>query len=122
MTILVDDAIWPWRNRLWAHLISDESLDELHIFAARLNLPRRAFGGDHYDVTDELRDCAIAEGAIAVDSRTVVRALYAAGLRKPPRWRAPAFGEMACEPAKPGESPSFPQMLGKSAGGLGVEG
>ena len=92
VTILIDDAIWPWRGRLWAHMVSDESLDELHIFAARLNLPKRAFGGDHYDVTDELRDCAIAEGAIAVDSRTVVRALYAAGLRKPPRWRAPASG------------------------------
>jgi hypothetical protein len=84
MTILVDDAIWPWRNRLWAHMISDESLDELHAFAARLNLPERAFGGDHYDVTNELRECAIAEGAIPVDSRTIVRSLHAAGLRKRP--------------------------------------
>jgi hypothetical protein len=69
---------------MWAHLISDASLDELHAFAARLNLPERAFGGDHYDITDELRDCAIAEGAIAVDSRTIVRSLRAAGLRKRP--------------------------------------
>lgn len=84
MTIFVDQAIWPWRGRLWAHLISDESLDELHAFAARLDLPPRAFGGDHYDITDELRDCAIAEGAVAVDSRTIVRALHAAGLRKRP--------------------------------------
>jgi len=65
-------------------MISDESLDELHAFAARLNLPKRAFGGDHYDVTDELRDCAIAEGAVPVDSRTIVRALHAAGLRRRP--------------------------------------
>ena len=35
-------------------------------------------------VTDELRDCAIAEGARPVDSRTVVRALRAAGLRQHP--------------------------------------
>jgi len=84
MTILVDQAIWPWRGRLWAHLISDESLGELHAFASRLNLPERAFGGDHYDITDELRDCAIAEGAVAVDSRTIVRSLHAAGLRKRP--------------------------------------
>lgn len=84
MTIMVDSAVWPWRGRLWAHLISDTSLDELHAFAARLALPERSFGGDHYDITDELRDCAIAEGAQPVDSRTIVRALHAAGLRKRP--------------------------------------
>lgn len=69
---------------MWAHLISDTSLEELHAFATRLNLPERAFGGDHYDITDELRECAIAEGAQPVDSRTIVRALHAAGLRKRP--------------------------------------
>jgi hypothetical protein len=84
MAILVDDAIWPWRGRLWAHLVSDTSIDELHAFAERLGIPQRAFQGDHYDVTDELRDCAIAEGARAVTSRDVVRALRAAGLRKHP--------------------------------------
>ena len=84
MTILVDSAVWPWRGRLWAHLISDTSLDELHAFAARLALSERSFGGDHYDITDELRNCAIAEGARPVDSRTIVRALHTAGLRKRP--------------------------------------
>jgi hypothetical protein len=84
MAILVDDAVWPWRGRVWAHLVSDTSIAELHDFAARLGIPQRAFQGDHYDVTDELRDCAIAEGARAVDSRTVIRALRAAGLRKHP--------------------------------------
>lgn len=81
MAILVDEAHWSWRGRLWAHLVSDTSLEELHAFARRLGLPERAFQGDHYDVTDELRDCAIAEGALPVDSRTVVQALRAAGLR-----------------------------------------
>jgi hypothetical protein len=84
MAILVDGAHWPWRGRLWAHLVSDTSLDELHAFARRLGLPERAFQGDHYDVTDELRDCAIAEGARPVDSRTLVVALRSAGLRKRP--------------------------------------
>lgn len=81
MAILVDEAHWPWRGRLWAHLISDTSVDELHAFAERLGLPTRAFQGDHYDITDELRDCAIAEGARPVDSRTIVQALRTAGLR-----------------------------------------
>ena len=33
--ILVDPAVWPWRGRRWAHLVSDHSIDELHDFAAR---------------------------------------------------------------------------------------
>lgn len=84
MAILVDEAHWPWRGRMWAHLASDTSVDELMAFAARLGLPARAFQGDHYDITDELRECAIAEGARPVDSRTIVLALRAAGLRKRP--------------------------------------
>lgn len=87
MTILVDGAHWPWRGRLWAHLVSDTSIEELHAFAERLGIPERAFQGDHYDITDELRDCAIAEGARPVDSRTVVTALRDAGLRRNPRTR-----------------------------------
>jgi hypothetical protein len=84
MAILVDEAHWPWRGRMWAHLVSDTSIEELQAFARRLDLPPRAFQGDHYDVTDEVRECAIAEGALPVDSRTIVRALRAAGLRKHP--------------------------------------
>lgn len=84
MTILVDQAIWPWRGRIWAHLVSDESFDELHEFAARLGLPRRAFQGDHYDVPSEYRDRAIEMGAEVVDARDLVRRLRAAGLRKAP--------------------------------------
>ena len=89
MAILVDDAVWPWRGRVWAHLVSDTSIEELQAFARRLGIPDRAFQGDHYDVTDELRDCAIAEGARAVTSRDIIRALRAAGLRKHP---TPAAG------------------------------
>ena len=85
MTILVDQAVWPWRGRRWAHLVSDESYDELHAFAERLGIPRRAFQGDHYDVPTELREEAIALGATAVDARVLVRRLRAAGLRRPRR-------------------------------------
>ena len=83
MSILVDDATWPWRGRVWAHLVSDESLDELHDFAATLGLERRWFQGDHYDVPTEVRERAIARGAEPVDSRELVRRLRAAGLRRP---------------------------------------
>ncbi|WP_436794292.1 DUF4031 domain-containing protein [Actinospongicola halichondriae] len=80
--ILVDPAVWPWRGHKWAHLVSDESYDELHDFAARLGIPRRAFQGDHYDVPAHLRLEAIELGATPVDSRYLVRRLREAGLRR----------------------------------------
>ena len=80
--ILVDPAVWPWRGHRWAHLVSDESYDELHEFADRLGIPRRAFQGDHYDVPAHLREEAIALGAVEVDSRELVRRIRAAGLRR----------------------------------------
>lgn len=85
MTVLVDQAVWPWRGRRWAHLVSDESYDELHAFAERLGIPRRAFQGDHYDVPADAREQAIALGAEAVDARVLVRRLNASGLRRPAR-------------------------------------
>jgi hypothetical protein len=69
VTVYVDDAVWPWRGARWAHLMAD-TLDELHAFAARLGLPRRAFqnktSGAHYDVTADMRLQAIAMGAQAI--------------------------------------------------------
>jgi hypothetical protein len=83
MTILVDRAIWRWRGRLWAHLVSDASYDELHAFARQLGLRRRWFQGDHYDVPTEVRARAIALGATPVEARELIVRLHAAGLRKP---------------------------------------
>jgi hypothetical protein len=80
--ILVDPAVWPWRGRQWAHLVSDQSYDELHEFAGRLGIPRRAFQGDHYDIPAELRDEALALGAVPVSAREVVRRLQQSGLRR----------------------------------------
>ncbi|QBI18991.1 DUF4031 domain-containing protein [Egibacter rhizosphaerae] len=81
--IIVDDAIWRWRGRRWAHLASDHSHEELHAFAARLGLERRWFQGDHYDVPTAVREHAIALGAEPVTSRDLVRRLRRAGLRRP---------------------------------------
>jgi len=83
MAVYVDDAVMPWRAQRWAHLMAD-TLDELHAFAARLGLPRRAFqdktSGAHYDVTTEMRTQAIALGAVAISrhrDRAQVRAVIA---------------------------------------------
>lgn len=82
VAILVDSPIWPWRGRWWAHLVSDESYEELHVFAARLGIPREAFQGDHYDVPADLRERAIALGAVPVSGRDLIRRLTRAGLRR----------------------------------------
>ncbi len=87
MAILVDDARWTFRDHLWCHLVSDVSLDELHAFAGRLELPSQLFHGDHYDLPEVYRADAIAAGATAVSSRELVTRLRAAGLRCTPAER-----------------------------------
>ena len=81
MSVYVDDAVHLWRGRRWAHLLADE-LDELHAFAERLGLPRRAFqdkrSGAHYDIDAALRERALALGAVAISrhrDRERVRAI-----------------------------------------------
>ena len=81
MAILVDPPLWPNHERVWGHLVSDSSLDELHAFAATAGIPERAFDLDHYDVPAERYDALIAQGAELVDTRSLVRRLRASGLR-----------------------------------------
>lgn len=80
--ILIDPPNVPARGRLWSHLASDSSYDELHDFARTLGIPARGFDRDHYDVPAELYDAAVAAGATPVRSRELVAALLAAGLRR----------------------------------------
>lgn len=87
MAILVDEARWPAHGTLWAHLISDSDLAELHAFADAQHIPRRGFDRDHYDIPERLRDDLIAAGAQPVDSHVLVRALIASGLRVTARQR-----------------------------------
>ena len=85
MAVLIDEPIWPFRDRLWCHLVSDMSYDELHAIADRAGIPRRAFQGDHYDIPAERRDQLISLGAEPVAGRELVRRLLASGLRRRPR-------------------------------------
>ncbi len=82
MALYVDPPTWPGHGRLWSHLISDVSFEELHAFAASVGLPRRAFDGDHYDVIAERYRSVVAAGAVEVSSREVVALLRAGGLRR----------------------------------------
>lgn len=81
MALLIDDPIWHWHGRRWCHLVSDDSLAELHAFAAGLGIPTRGFHGDHYDVPEEHRERVVAAGAQPVSSRELLHRLRRGGLR-----------------------------------------
>jgi hypothetical protein len=79
--ILIDPPAWPAWNRVWSHLVSDESYEELHAFAKSAGIPSRGFDRDHYDVPSDQYDSLIAAGATPVSSRELVHRLTKAGLR-----------------------------------------
>jgi len=79
--ILIDQPIWPAHDTLWAHLVSDSSLEELHAFAQAAGIPRRGFDRDHYDVPEQRYAELVALGAEPVGVRDMVKRLQASGLR-----------------------------------------
>lgn len=79
--ILIDPPRWPAHGTIFSHLISDESLDELHAFAAVNGLPPQAFDHDHYDVPERLYGAVVSAGAEPVSERELIRRLLASGLR-----------------------------------------
>jgi uncharacterized protein DUF4031 len=81
--ILVDQPLWPAHGRLWSHLVSDLSYEELHVFAEMLGAPRRAFDRDHYDIPESRFHSALWLGATLLPSRELAARLRASGLRRP---------------------------------------
>jgi len=83
MTVLVDELadyahinLKPFvraHGTRWCHLVSDESLEELHEFAAKIGLKRGWFQGDHYDLTPGMRAKAVRRGAVEVTARELVK-------------------------------------------------
>ena len=82
MTVYIDPPTWPGHGRMWSHLVSDVSYEELHAFAARLGAPARAFERDHYDIPSHRYADAVRLGAVERRSRDLVVLLTAAGLRR----------------------------------------
>lgn len=81
MTIWIDPPLWPAHGRLWSHLISDDSLAELHEFAGRAGIPPRGFEGDHYDVPAERYADLVTAGARETTGRDLLSRLRESGLR-----------------------------------------
>ncbi|MFD3942943.1 DUF4031 domain-containing protein [Streptomyces sp. NPDC058579] len=83
MTLYIDPPTWPGHGRMWSHLVSDVSHDELHAFAATIGAPPRAFERDHYDIPSDRYADAVSAGAVEVGSKELVRLITEAGLRRP---------------------------------------
>lgn len=79
--ILIDPPVWPYRGRLFSHVASDTSIEQLHAFARGLGLHPRSYDGDHYDLPAERYDEVVAAGARPVSNRELLAAVQAAGLR-----------------------------------------
>jgi hypothetical protein len=79
--ILVDEARYPYRGKLYCHMMSDladphEALAELHAFAQQIGLKRSWYqehSSPHYDLSPRYRALAVQAGAEAVTSRELVR-------------------------------------------------
>ncbi len=82
VAILIDKPLWWFRGERWSHLVSDVSYDELHAFVQQMDVPRKAFQGDHYDIPERYWQTCVDLGAVPTDSRVLVRRLREAGLRK----------------------------------------
>ena len=82
MSLLIDPPNSPGHGRMWSHLASDDSFEELHEFASRLGIPARGFDRDHYDIPADRYDSVVAIGAQPVSSRELIARLRAAGLRR----------------------------------------
>ena len=80
--ILIDPPNAAGHGRLWSHLASDTSFEELHTFAEPFGIPERGFDRDHYDIPAEWYDRMIEAGAVPVSSRELVQRLIRAGLRR----------------------------------------
>ncbi|RJU02304.1 DUF4031 domain-containing protein [Arthrobacter frigidicola] len=88
MAIFIDPPRWPAHGTEFSHLISNDSLAELHAFAADAGVPERAFDEDHYDVPARRYADLVRRGAVEVSGGDLTRILVASGLRIPARRRA----------------------------------
>jgi Protein of unknown function (DUF4031) len=74
--MILVDPIRRHQSGEWCHMVSDESVEELHEFAATIGLKRKSFQGasrPHYDLRPSKRRLALSMGAQEVGMRDLVR-------------------------------------------------
>jgi muramoyltetrapeptide carboxypeptidase len=127
--ILIDPPQAVGFGRLWSHLASDTSYDELHAFARAVGIPARGFDRDHYDVPADHYDRVVEAGATPISSRDLVRRLHAAGLRRRKsdalRPRLPGRTLVLPRPLRPGDrvavvAPAGPAEPARGEAGIEV--
>lgn len=81
MAIWIDPPSWAAHGRLWSHVISDTSYEELRTFAVRAGIPEGGYDGDHFDVPQESYAALVAAGARPAEGKALARLLRDSGLR-----------------------------------------
>ena len=75
MTVYVDEPRNKFGRMVMCHMIAD-TLDELHIMAAKIGMHREWFQNNadhpHYDVSKSKRVLAVRYGAVEVDNRQLI--------------------------------------------------
>ena len=75
MAVYVDFMQIKFKGYRWCHMLAD-SLQELHDFAAFIEVDPRLFHRNasypHYDITVQMRETAIAQGAIPADRKKII--------------------------------------------------
>lgn len=75
MAIYVDFVKITFKGYQWCHMLAD-TLQELHEFAALIDVDARLFhrhaSYPHYDITVQMREIAIAQGAIPADRKKII--------------------------------------------------
>jgi muramoyltetrapeptide carboxypeptidase len=129
VTLFIDPPNSAGHGRLWSHLASDASYEELHRFAWSLGVPPRGFDRDHYDIPAERYDAVVAAGATPVTSRELIVLLNSAGLRRRKSEtlapKKPGRSLIRAERLNPGDrvavvAPAGPVPAGRLDAGLAV--
>ena len=74
--MILVDPIMRHSSGEWCHMVSDESVEELHEFAAKIGLKRKAYQSvsrPHYDLRPSKRRLAVSLGAEEVGKRDLLR-------------------------------------------------
>ncbi len=79
MAILLDTPVSHGRGNISAHMVSDDSLEELHQFASKLGLKKTSFqvtdlGFAHYDINIPKRLKALDMGAVEAAPAEFIKA------------------------------------------------
>jgi hypothetical protein len=75
MTVYVDTMQAPFKGMLMCHMIAD-SEQELHAMATAIGMQRKWYQRDHYDISMEMKQLAIQNGAREIGMRELAALVF----------------------------------------------